>query len=459
MKNKNKELYKLLDAAYNGDGGFRDGEYLVQHPRESDEKYNMRKRLSYYLNYTKPCVDAHVSPVFKTMAVRDYKGIASKAWEVFASDVDFLGSGIDKLMKRAAYIAKLNGVSYIVMDMSENVVINNFADMENDRNNLPYAFIVDSVSVEEVKFDQFGRIIKFVFSEPDPYDGYTPAKRTMTPEGWSLKTSKDEKQGAWNIGCVPVVPLYSKEHKSTDAFPPSEFESIARTNLAIFNMSSWLSDILVNQTFSVLTYPSNDEEAIELGTNNALSYPVESSHAPAFIAPPAEPANVLISQISALRQEIYRMAVVVNVTGARSQQSGEAKAWDYEATNQILSDFADMVEAAERKVAKLFSIWVGAELEYKVNYPSDFKISEVEQELANAEVAKGLNFGDEFNMEVFKRVLTAYLPELPADEFDKLVKAYGVLQQNEKLDMANIGGDNNDGQEGQQGSAEDNIEA
>lgn len=118
-----------------------------------------------------------------------------------------------------------------------------------------------------------------------------------------------------------------------------------------------------------------------------------------------------------------------------------------------------MVEAAERKVAKLFSIWVGAELEYKVNYPSDFKISEVEQELANAEVAKGLNFGDEFNMEVFKRVLTAYLPELPADEFDKLVKAYGVLQQNEKLDMANIGGDNNDGQEGQQGSAEDNIEA
>lgn len=452
MKNNNVELYKLLNAAYNGDGGFRDGSYLIQHPREATEKYEMRKKLSHYLNYTKPCVDAHVSPIFKTLAVRDYKGVASKAWEVFSRDVDFLGTSIDRLMKKAGYVAKLNGVAYIVMDMAEDLEINNFADMEQDRGKLPYAFVVDAVSVVEVKLDKFGRIIKFVFTEPDPDNQYQPAVRTMTPEGWMLKTSKGEKKGVWNLGCVPVAPLYSKQHRSNDAFPPSEFESIARTNLAIFNMSSWLSDILVNQTFSILTYPSNNEDAIEIGTNNALAYPADSSHAPAFIAPSSEPANILITQISALQQEIYRMAVVVNVTGVHSQQSGEAKAWDYEATNQILSDFADMVEGAEKQVARLFSIWTGADLEYKVSYPSDFKISEVEQELANAEVAKGLNFGDEFNLQVFKRVLTAYLPELPDEEFDKMVKAYQLQQQKEKLDMANIGGDDDEGQEGQQGA-------
>lgn len=104
-----------------------------------------------------------------------------------------------------------------------------------------------------------------------------------------------------------------------------------------------------------------------------------------------------------------------------------------------MSDFADTVENAEMKVARMFSIWTGVALDYKVNYPSDFKISEVEQELANAEVAKGLNFGDGFDLEVFKRVLTSYLPELKADEFDVLVEEYRNLQEQQKLDYINSG--------------------
>lgn len=148
------------------------------------------------------------------------------------------------------------------------------------------------------------------------------------------------------------------------------------------------------------------------------------------------------------------MAVVVNVTGSSKQQSGQAKAWDYEATNQILSDFADLVEAAEEKLARLFSAWTGVQLEYSVNYPNDFKISEVEQELANAEIAKGLNFGDEFNVEVFKRVLTSYLPELKADDFDKLVAAYQEHLEQEQIDSNNIiDGDEND-DDGQAGAAD-----
>lgn len=446
MRNNKVELYKLLEDAYAGRGGFQTGEYLARHTREDVEKYRLRQTLGYYLNYIKPCVDAHVAPVFKTLAVRDYEGPGSKAWEQFASNVNFLGDGIDKLMKKAASSAKLNGVAYIVMDMAEGLTVNSLADYEQDRNNLPYAFVVDAIAVKEVVLDKFGRITKFVYAEPDAGSEIMPATRTMTAEGWSLQSSQGERKGVWNIGCVPVIPLYSKEHKTHDPFPVSEFASAARANLAIYNMCSWLNEILMNQTFSVLTYPnSGAEEELVLGTNNALSYPAESGHAPAFIAPPADPATVLATQIANLQQEIYRMAVVVNVTGSSKLQSGQAKAWDYEATNQILSDFADTVENAEMKVARMFSVWTGVALDYKVNYPNDFKISEVEQELANAEVAKGLNFGDGFDLEVFKRVLTSYLPELKADEFDTLVEEYRNLQEQQKLDYNNSG--DGDGEE------------
>ena len=123
------------------------------------------------------------------------------------------------------------------------------------------------------------------------------------------------------------------------------------------------------------------------------------------------------------------MASVVNVTGVRSEASGVAKAWDFEQTNQILADFAQQVEMAEKRVAKIFSLFCGVELNYTVKYPSDYNISDIQTELANAEIAKGLSFGESFNIEVFKRVLTAYLPELEDEDFDRLVKAY---EQEEK---------------------------
>lgn len=439
MKNDRKEEYMLLRDAYTGAGGFLDGSRLMRHFRESVEKYEQRRRIAYYLNYLKPCVDAHVTPIFKALAIRDYEGTGASVWEVFMNDVDFTGTHIKDLMRRAAIESKLNGVAFIVMDMPDNIEneISTIYSLSKDRNKLPYAFVVSPVQVDEIGLDKFGRITKFVYKEPDQYSEQQFATRTLTPEGWSLKDSKGEKSGTWNLGVVPVVPLFSKEHDNFDALPPSDFISIAKTNLAIYNMSSWLSDILVNQTFSILVYPSNDQGDLTIGTSNALGYPSDATHEPKFIAPAADPATILAANIERLQQECYRMADVVNViTGVRVQASGTAKAWDYQQTNQILADFADMVERAEKRLALLFKRWTGADFEYTCNYPNDYSIADVETELANAEVAKGMAFGDEFNLEVFKKVLTSYLPELDDDHFDELVQAYSKQQEQDKLAMA-----------------------
>lgn len=437
MKNNRKDEYLLLKEAYSGTGGFLNGNRLMQHFRESNEKYEQRKIAAYYLNYLKPCVDAHVTPIFKTLAIRDYKGTGATAWEVFLNDVDFTGTHIKDLMKRAAREAKLNGAAFIVMDMPVDGADgdNTVYSISRDRSKLPYAFIVSPLQVDEIALDKYGRINKFIYREPDIHNESKQAVRTLTREGWMLADSQGETSGKWNIGMVPVVALFAKEHDNFDPLPPSDFLSIAKTNLAIYNMSSWLSDILINQTFSVLVYPSMDQDDLTIGTSNALAYPTEANHEPKFIAPASDPANVLAANIERLQQECYRMADVVNVTGVRVQASGTAKAWDYQQTNQILADFADMVEAAEKRLAGLFKRWVGVDFEYVCNYPNDYSIADVETELSNAEIAKGLAFGDDFNIEVFKKVLTSYLPELDDQRFDELVNAYEDYQKQEKLDL------------------------
>lgn len=445
MKNGNLDLYKLLRDSYEGMGGYLDGSYLEQHTRESQNKYETRKKLAHYLNYFKPCIDAHVSPIFKNMAIRDWKGQGSTVWENFLHNVDFKGTEIKDLMKQAAVKSKINGTCFIVMDRVENVGELTLESLENDRQNLPYAFIVDPVRVSEICVDKFGILSKFVYMEPDAFDEEKMAERTLLPDGWILKDSKGEHRGAWDLGMVPVIPVPSKNDNETyNPLPPSEFVSIAKTNKVIYNMSSWLTDILVNQTFSILVYPSTSEDALEIGTSNALGFPPEAGHEPKFIAPAADPANILQNCINVLQQECYRMAGVVNITGVRSEQSGVAKAWDFESTNQALSNFADTLENAEKQLAFLFKRFVKVEFEYTVNYPNDFSISDVQTELADAEIAKGLNFGDKFNLQIFKRVLTSYLPELSDSDFDELVQDYEDRLENEALDYSH---DVQDGQE------------
>jgi hypothetical protein len=404
-------------------------------------------------------VDAHVDPIFKKKPNREWGGQASDAWKGFVDDADRAGTTLDALMKRLAQGAKLFGVCYLVMD-SDPSPPGNLKDLL-DGKKYPYAFVVEPPRVVEVKRDRFGRLTFFSYKEPDPEDDGKLNLRTLAPEGWKLTGEYGGaaiREGTYNIGCVPAIALAARELDPFDCFPASDFLSIAKTNLAVYNMCSWLSDILVNQAFSVLTYPSDrTEDELVIGTNNALSFPSAAHHRPEFIAPPADPASILAARIERLQEECYRMAGVVNVTGVKTEASGVAKAWDFERTNETLASFSGSIGAAEAKLAALFSRWLNLSLDYKCAYPSDFSISDVATELANAELAKGMGFGAGFDLEVFKRVLTSYLPEMPADEFDRLAEEYRKEREKEGRDgahgdieneKAKAGGDDGENTEG-----------
>lgn len=449
MKNKyDASYYDLLEAAYEGTGGFKDGSCLIKYPRESEVKYSARKDMAYYLNYLKPCVDAHVDPIFEKTPVREWSGIGSELWRIFMENVDVVGTNLDEVMKNSSQVAKLYGIAFVVMDSVKEQLGKSqltLADLAANRETLPYIYIVDPARVLEIKADKFGRITYFAFTESDVEDETKINTRIMMPDRWELRKGSSSgssgeiiEQGAWTLGCVPVVPIKSRVTKPRDFFPMSEFFAIARTNHHIFNACSWLTEILAGQTFPIITYPSTTSESFDIGVNNALCFNPESKHAPGFIAAPNGPAEALSSDIEASRQECYRMANVVNVTGVKAAESGEAKAWDFKRTNQLLATFSGILQSAEKRIAMLFCLFTGTKLEYTVKYPTDFAYTDLAGELANAVIAKDLNFGDEFNVEVYKRVLTAYLSELDPADFDALVEAYKAEQEEQKNDVQHL---------------------
>ena len=423
------DKYELLRNAYYGTGGFETGDYLVQHKRELPDNFIARKLIAHYLNYVAPTVNSHVDPVFRKEAQRDWKGSGTALWEKFFADADCSGYSLPRVMKRMAAESKLYAVTFVVMDNAPNPPATIAGVLEQRA--LPYIFSVTPDRVVDWKTDKLGRLTSITYT--DVVDGHSKndqdwCLRTWTTTDWKLTNRNNDvthESGQHNLGIVPVIPYFSRPGQPGMMKPPSEFLSIARTNLHLFNLCSWLSEMLWNQTIAVLTYPvkdNNQPTKLTVGTNNALAYDGTLSHAPDFIAPPADPATVMQGQIDRLIQEIYRMAALSFVTGTKEASSGIAKGWDYETTNRILADFAGNSEYVETRIAILFSLWMKTQLEYTCAYPDDFGLTDVAAALEEAGMVKDFSLQSKtLLIEIVKKILSVYLPDLEPETFDKII--------------------------------------
>ena len=444
--------YTLLKDAYEGNGGFKSGDYLVQHKRESQTSYQTRQQTSYYLNYVQPVINSHVNPIFRKNPVRNWKG-SNQYWEEFVNNSDLFGSSLTQFMKQAGFLSKLFGVSFVVMDNFKNdQQSTNQAEALKNRQ-FPYIYNVTPDKVVSYTLDSKKRLSSIVYEENvvDPSEQKTAvdiAALAATGKGdkgngndkqyrcWTLTewatVNKDGKvvdQGTHNLGIVPVVPLYSKNTIPGNIMPDSEFFSIAKTNLRLFNLCSELDEILRNQAFSILIYPGRDLASLTVGVNNALGFDgTESRFAPSFIAPPSAPAEVIMSQMDRLITEMYRMAMLTHVSGSSEARTGAAKAWDFEVTNQVLADFAGNCCKTEYSIAKLFALWTSTSIEdvqkelinYKCIYSDDFSIRDTEQELKEATMSLQLGIGGLYDVAIKQHVAALTLKDSVETDIDAI---------------------------------------
>lgn len=418
--------YKFLLDAYNGSGGFKDGSYLVSHPRETSEKYNKRKELAYYLNYVAAVINSHVNPVFRKEPEREWKD--NDLFSTFTTDTDTLGTSLNRFMKRAGLIAKIDAVAFIVID---NVAEQpgNMADVISQRA-LPYAYIVKPSQVKDYKTNKAGRLTEFTYEVATDANKNNQATETWTwtTTTWTCQYANGEKkEGLHQLKRLPVVPFYARPYEPGDVLPQSEFYNIAKTNKRLFNLCSEIDELIRNQAFNILTYPASEGQTqdevkeVTVGTENVMSYDGTLKGKPEFIAPSADPLQQLRDERKDLIEEIYRMAELSHVTGVETKSSGVAKQWDFNQTNQVLSDFALNAEEAEREVAKIFELWTNTTVSYYCKYSDDFGIVDVAAALDEVSKALDLNIGGKFNVEAKKKAVAIYLNDLPEDRYDAVV--------------------------------------
>lgn len=437
------DRYTVLHDAYYGTGGFEDGSYLMPHIRETPDKYERRKKMAYYTNYVSTIVKGVVAPIFRNEAVRDWKG-GDLLFDTFMKDVDQGGRSMKKFMRKAAQLAKLYGVALIMVD-NVSQVPDNKEDAQKQRA-LPYCYIVLPKQVQEYEITKTGRVKKLVYtvSSTQFSAGMRSEKTetwTWTETSWSVEGGdyKEKIETPHTLGCVPVVPLFGTEPEDGDLLPISECFQMAKINMSIFNVCSELRELLRNQCFSVLAYPFTEKLSVEqlkeliVGTEDMLPFDGDKNP-PVFISPEASCAQTLQEELQRLVTEMYRMAAMSSVTGVEEQASGVAKAWDFEQTNQTISDLADNCEDAEKRIVYIFNKWQNSNVEYECKYPDDFGIVDIMAELDIITKALSLAVGGLFDEELKKRAADMLFKDIDEADYNAIVQD---IEQTTQFDIQN----------------------
>lgn len=437
LTNARNDEYELLHDAYYGTGMFAAGGALQKHPRENAANYTFRQQLSYYLNHTAPIINACVDPIFKDTISRDYN--ESELFETFINDVDRLGTTLQEFMRYNSTQAKIYSVMYVLVDnVSE--IGETVADQVNNRQ-LPYLVAIEPKSVYKWLVNDIGELDLFTYTTT-VFDDEGKAKtqyHEWTRTSWTVRNEEQKviATGEHNLGKVPIVQWFGRSSRKIDILPPPEYLAIAKTNHQVYHLCSLLTQILNMQTFSTLTLPDNGQGAddITLGTNNVLMYPAESSHAPAFIAPDRGPAEIIMAVIKMLVDDMYRLSGINSVIGVQEAKSGVAKQWDFERTNQRLADFSVQCESAEKDIIELFELWTNMNVDYKCDYPREFKINDITDSLAQSQAVLDLGLGSNtLKVETGKKVLDSYMPNIEPETFDEIVAEIEESVQRQEQD-------------------------
>lgn len=424
------DRFRFIAHALRGDGGFRPAansgtSYLVQYPRESQEKYTRRNELAWYASPLAQACSRFVGYLSTRAPVRD---LPHPLYEAIADDVDGRGNAIDVFWQQFMVDAKARGSMLLLVDMPQAMAPSLAAQMQ--ARIAPFWTSIAPESVVEYQVGDDGKFdfVAFAgnFSQPDGsrIDCVWRFDRT----GWSATKPNEKRpfaQGEHVLDQCPV--LIFTESGDFPHFGP--FSAIADLSRRLFNLDSELDEILRSQTFSLLTMQvpdgSTDQQKLAaaqiagqtIGTSNLL---VHSGSTPAFIAPSDGPGRLYMDRIQDLRSQINEIGLAVATIN--QQESGIAMQMRFQSINAELSRFAARMEDLERRAWELSRQWLGMTMAPTVQWSRDYSIADVESELRVLTDMQAAAVPELMIAEQQRRLLSIQFGGLPQDRQDQIAQ-------------------------------------
>ncbi len=129
-----------------------------------------------------------------------------------------------------------------------------------------------------------------------------------------------------------------------------------------------------------------------------------------------------MDQIERGVEEIYRLATLRGAIGVKEESSGVARSYDFMITNNTLSNKALNMEEAETKALRFWARWQGIEEPgHVVEYPSEFEVSSLGEEMENVLRARSLEISGRFEQIMKERIVKRMTPRLPREDMERVL--------------------------------------
>lgn len=422
----------FLDA-YDGEGGFLDGSYLVRYPREEQGHFEERQKKARYHNYVEALVDLYVRKIFSARVTRTAEDEGLKQ---FWANVTGGGVSIDAFMAQSCTKALAAGHVGILVDKSRELSTGPSKADEKARPFLTQYLPThiqdwrtkdDKRTLTSLKLREAKPAQDFLASHPE---GDNAVRMLLwTRDAWArVDRDKDVaiESEATNLGVVPFVFLAPK--------PSSRHELIGKSLLgnaniieALFNRCSEEDEVLRDQAFSLFTVnvgPEGDVQKVkdqiggDVGTTRAMVLQGEAD----YITPDMNVPKAIRENIAYLVQEIFRMAHVQYQRDSREAESAEAIQLKHDELNAMLGAIAAACQAAEIAIAKYYFAWTTstpqlAEAAFTaakvtVAYATEFFLADLEAELRAWALAMKQRLGATMEQRIKLRIVKRLEPDL-----------------------------------------------
>lgn len=503
--------WEFLSVSYEG-GRSWFADNIFRYLKEGDQEFTDRLKRAYRFNHTREVVDLVDKYIFKMAIERseDAPESVKKFWRVATLN----GMTIRDLMKQISKQTSIFGRIWIVVDnnapadirtKAEERAVQTYAYIVDPRNALDMSYddseqlnwiliheqerddqdpltssggIVDRFRLWERHQSRLFTIVpKSRNAKRTRRIGATGADRAVVDLANEVRQGKVGDLGAVTVDydddfsivvAEPVphnfegVPVFAADHLiSRELYrSPSMIDDIAYLDRAVANYLSNLDAIIQDQTFSQLVIPaqavSEDDNGthnklVEMGTKRIFTYDAEGGNAPQFISPDVKQAQVILSVVAKIINEIYHTA---GLAGERTKEdnsqgidnsSGVAKAYDFERVNSMLAAKADSLELIEHRLAEFVARWHGetipaGEDPRLVSYPDNFDVRSLYDEFEIAARLSLIEAPDEVRRHQIMTLIQKLFPQLKKELLEKMKAEVGKWPPEPDLVSMNASG-------------------
>lgn len=480
-----KAHWEFLEATYNG-GREWFGSNIFRYHKEGDGEYSDRVARAYRFNHTREVVDLINKYLFRGEIHRNYED-APKQVVTFWKNVDGRGTDIKEFAKSVSQKSSIAGRTWVIVDnkMTEETQAVSVADEQEGG---VYAYAVSPLDVLDMSWGDDGAlnwilIREYYRDDSDPFESsgkVSQQYRLWTRNDWYLVRSKNVNaageivtshvelsSGGYELADeghhgLSMVPAICVDNVIGDGkwTTPALINDIAYLDRAVANYLSNLDAIIQDQTFSQLAMPAQNimpgeeayEKMLELGTKRIFVYDGEGGAGPHFLSPDPRQAQLIISAIQQIINEIYHS---VGLAGERTKadnakgidnSSGVAKSKDFERVNSLLISKADSLEVFENRLVHLVAAWSGAKLDSNdddlVEYSDSFDVRGLYDEFDIAMQLALIEAPTTLRSEQMNQVVKKLFPVLSKELKERIKKDVeewqSDLEERRKLNMEGL---------------------